>query len=136
MRLLHSRNSWHYRQGSDPTVDFCLWVLQVDGLHVPPFDQHPEGDGSLRALGLTALDWETWFLRVLDPQSAHAMWRTSGSCTWQPISPAPGNLTQNTSSDAIRQSGSTSQRIPHCPLLPRFPPIWRPGAEAPVSGRD
>lgn len=67
MHLLHSRHSWHYRQGSDPTVDFCLWVLQVDGLHVPPFDQHPDGDGSLRALGLTANDWQTWFLRVLDP---------------------------------------------------------------------
>jgi hypothetical protein len=67
MRLLHSRNAWHYRQGSDPAVDFCLWVLQVDGLHVPPFDQHPDGDGSLRALGLTEDSWQTWFLRVLDP---------------------------------------------------------------------
>ena len=67
MHLLHSRNSWHYRQGSDPTVDFCLWVLQVDGLHVPPFDRHPDGDGSLRALGLTEDSWQTWFLRVLDP---------------------------------------------------------------------
>jgi hypothetical protein len=66
MRLLHSRNSWHYHQGSDPTVDFCLWVLQVDGLHVPPFDRHPDGDGSLRALGLTEDSWQTWFLRVLD----------------------------------------------------------------------
>ena len=67
MRLLHSRNAWHYRQGSDPVVDFCIWVLQVDGLHVPPFDQHPDGDGSLRALGLTEDAWQTWFLRVLDP---------------------------------------------------------------------
>lgn len=67
MRLLHSRNSWHYSQGSNPTVDFCLWVLQVDGLHVPPFDQHPDGDGSLRTLGLTEEAWQTWFLRALDP---------------------------------------------------------------------
>src|SRR5712691_2593664 len=67
MRLLHSRNAWHYRQGSDPAVDFCLWVLQVDGLNVPPFDQHPDGDGSLRALGLTEDSWQTWFSRVLDP---------------------------------------------------------------------
>jgi hypothetical protein len=34
---------------------------------VPPFDQHPDGDGSLRALGLTAEDWQSWFLRALDP---------------------------------------------------------------------
>lgn len=67
MQLLHSRNAWYYREGPEPTVDFCLWVLQVDGLRVPPFDQHPDGDGSLRALGLTAADWQTWFLRVLDP---------------------------------------------------------------------
>ncbi|MEO6890099.1 MAG: hypothetical protein ABI456_12160 [Ktedonobacteraceae bacterium] len=67
MHLLHSRNSWRYSQGSEPTVDFCLWVLQVGGLHVPPFDRHPDGDGSLRMLGLTADDWQTWFLRVLDP---------------------------------------------------------------------
>jgi hypothetical protein len=67
MHLLHARNSWHYRQGFDPTVDFCLWVLQVDGLHVPPFDQHPDGDGSLRALGMTEDSWQTWFWRALDP---------------------------------------------------------------------
>ena len=67
MHLLHSRHSWHYHQGSHPTADFCLWVLQVDGLHVSPFDRHPEGDGSLRALGLTENAWQTWFLRVLDP---------------------------------------------------------------------
>ena len=67
MRLLHSHNSWQYSQGSDPAVDFCLWVLQVDGLRVPPFDQHPDGDGSLRALGLTADAWQSWFLRALDP---------------------------------------------------------------------
>ena len=67
MHLLHSRNSWYYSQSSDPAVDFSLWVLQIDGLHVPPFDRHPDGDGSLRALGLTADDWQTWFLRTLDP---------------------------------------------------------------------
>ena len=67
MRLFHSRDSWQYHQGSDPTVDFCLWVLHLDGLRVPPFDQHPEGDGSLRALGMTEDAWQTWFLRVLDP---------------------------------------------------------------------
>lgn len=67
MQLLHSRHSWHYRQGDNPAVDFCLWALQVDGLRVPPFDQHPDGDGSLRTLGLTADDWQVWLLRTLDP---------------------------------------------------------------------
>jgi hypothetical protein len=66
VHLLHSRNNWRYSEGSEPTIDFCLWVLQVDGLHVPPFDQHSDGDGSLRARGLTAEDWQSWFLRVMD----------------------------------------------------------------------
>lgn len=68
MHLLHSRNPWSYKEGPEPTLNFCLWVLQVDGLRVPPFDQHPDGDGSLRALGLTAEDWQSWFLRALDPE--------------------------------------------------------------------
>jgi hypothetical protein len=72
MHLLHSHDRWYYRQGGgDPAVDFCLWVLQRDGLRVPPFDQHPDGDGSLRALGLTADDWQTWFLRTLDPAQSN-----------------------------------------------------------------
>ena len=68
MQLLHSRNPWLYQEHPEPTLDFCLWVLQVDGLHVPPFDQHPDGDGSLRSLGLTAPDWQSWFLRVINPE--------------------------------------------------------------------
>jgi hypothetical protein len=49
-------------------VDFCIWVLEVDGLHVPPFDQHPEGDGSLRAAGLDAEAWQSWLTRVVNLQ--------------------------------------------------------------------
>lgn len=69
MRLLYSRDDWSFTGGfREPSLDFCLWVLQVDGLHVPPFDPHPDGDGSLRAIGLTARDWQAWFLRVIDPE--------------------------------------------------------------------
>ena len=67
MHFLYSRDSWSYQARSEPTLDFCLWVLQVDGLHVPPFDQHPDGDGSLRCLGLTVPDWQSWFSRVINP---------------------------------------------------------------------
>jgi len=66
MYFQYERNPWGYSEGSEPTIDFCLWVLQVDGLQVPPFDQHPDGDGSLRVLGLTAPDWQSWFHRVID----------------------------------------------------------------------
>src|SRR5260370_11614262 len=68
MRLLHSRDSWTFSGGFNMTVDFCIWVLEVDGLHVPPFDQHPEGDGSLRAAGLDAEAWQSWLMRVVNLQ--------------------------------------------------------------------
>jgi hypothetical protein len=68
MQLLHSRNPWSLRYGPDPTINFCFWVLLLDGLRVPPFDQHLDGDGSLRDLGLTEASWQAWFLRVIDPQ--------------------------------------------------------------------
>ncbi len=68
MRLLHSRSSWTFSGGFDMMVDFCIWVLEVDGLHVPPFDQHPEGDGSLRAAGLDAQGWQSWLMRVVNLQ--------------------------------------------------------------------
>lgn len=68
MHLLHSRNSWSYRIDFDIMVDFCIWILQVDGLHIPPFDQHPDGDGSLRAAGLTGEDWQAWLLQALHQQ--------------------------------------------------------------------
>jgi hypothetical protein len=68
MQLLYSRHPWSLRYGPDPTINFCFWVLQADGLRVPPFDQHQGGDGSLRDLGLTEASWRAWFLRVLDAQ--------------------------------------------------------------------
>ena len=80
MRLLHSRNSWTFSYGFNMMVDFCTWVLEVDGLHVPPFDQHSEGDGSLRAAGLDAEAWQSWLMRVVnlqyEQQQAHQRPRT------------------------------------------------------------
>lgn len=68
MHLLGSRNSWSFSHGFNMMVDFCIWVLEVDGLQVPPFDQHPEGDGSLRAVGPDALQWQSWLIRVVNLQ--------------------------------------------------------------------
>src|SRR5579884_2820571 len=65
MRLLYARDSWFYRMGFDLMIDFCVWVLEMDGLQVIPFDQHPDGDGSLRAAGMTAEDWQVWFLQMI-----------------------------------------------------------------------
>src|SRR5258708_5633386 len=49
-------------------VDLCIWVVEVDGVDVPPFDQHPEGDGSLSAAGLDAEAWQSWLMRVVNLQ--------------------------------------------------------------------
>lgn len=68
MQLLHSRNSWTYSYGFNMAVDFCIWVLEADGLRVPPFDSHADGDGSLRAAGLDAGGWQSWLIRVINLQ--------------------------------------------------------------------
>jgi hypothetical protein len=58
-------NPWLYDEMFDPMVDFCFWVLELDGLHVPPFEHHSGGDGALRAAGMTAQSWETWAQEVI-----------------------------------------------------------------------
>ncbi len=54
-------DSWTFGIGGDPNVDFCVWVLLRDGLHVHPFDVHEDGDRGLRAVGLTEANWREWF---------------------------------------------------------------------------
>lgn len=56
---------WRIDQGFDTSIDFCIWVLEVDGLHVPPFDQHPEGNRILQDKGLNADSWRQWLATVV-----------------------------------------------------------------------
>jgi hypothetical protein len=51
-------------------LDFCIWTLEVDGLHVPPFERHQGGNGTLRSRGLDADSWQAWLSTV-----AHAVER-------------------------------------------------------------
>jgi hypothetical protein len=47
-------------------IDFCLWILELDGLQVYPFHLHnPHGTGELRSCGLTSESWQQWFERVI-----------------------------------------------------------------------
>jgi hypothetical protein len=69
MQFLYSRNPWSYSIDHDIMIDFCIRTLQVDGLSVLPFDQHPAGDGSLRAVGLTASAWQAWLWQVVQQQN-------------------------------------------------------------------
>ena len=46
--------------GFNRALDFCVRVLEIDGLKVPPFTRHADGDGRLRALGLREGNWTVW----------------------------------------------------------------------------
>lgn len=61
---------------TNPMVDFCVWVLEVDGLKVAPFDQHADGDCSLRTAGLTAQDWQAWLRRICLLTDRRLGWHT------------------------------------------------------------
>jgi hypothetical protein len=65
MKTFFAPRSWHYSFGFDTDIDFCFWVLERDGLRVPPFYRHSDGDGSLRAAGLDAASWRAWLERVI-----------------------------------------------------------------------
>jgi hypothetical protein len=56
--------TWYVSSGPALFLDFCFWVLERDGLRIPPFDRHADGDGSLRAAGMTPDTWRTWLGRV------------------------------------------------------------------------
>jgi hypothetical protein len=53
-------------------LDFAVRMLERDGLRASPFDSHPEGDGSLRALGLEAITWTAWINALVDSERALA----------------------------------------------------------------
>jgi hypothetical protein len=68
MHFLGTKNPWSFSYGFNMMVDFCIWVLETDGLRVTPFDQHPEGDSSLRTAGLDAGSWLSWLVHVVNLQ--------------------------------------------------------------------
>jgi hypothetical protein len=70
MFLRGTKNPWYWSADFDLGVNFCIWVLTVDGLHVPPFDRHPEGDGSLQGAGLEPESWRSWLTTVIARESA------------------------------------------------------------------
>jgi hypothetical protein len=48
------------------SVEFCVWALIQDGMHVRPFDIHPIGDERLRQAGMDAAGWTQWFKTVVN----------------------------------------------------------------------
>lgn len=59
---------WNFELNNSPRIDFCLWILQSDGLQVYPFDSHSGGNQELQKIGLNARDWLQWFIKVIRTQ--------------------------------------------------------------------
>jgi hypothetical protein len=71
MFRLGTENPWFCSTTTDRDVDFCIWVLEADGLHVPPFEYHAGGDGSLRAAGLDGESWRAWVEGMIRLKDQH-----------------------------------------------------------------
>jgi hypothetical protein len=56
---------WHWTETHSLPAGFATWVLQRDGLGVPPFDAHPPGAGRLQSLGLDQSSWRTWIEAIV-----------------------------------------------------------------------
>lgn len=68
-----SRAAWFWSEQYFAPVDLAVQALVRDGMQVPPFDAHPDGDGTLRAGGLTATSWHAWLAALV---ALHAEMRT------------------------------------------------------------
>lgn len=79
-------NTWTFSHGFNMMVDFCIYVLLVDGVRVSPFDIHAEGNKMLRMRGFTANDWHSWLAEVValqDQQRATAYHRYDPPSIWK-----------------------------------------------------
>lgn len=56
---------WHWTESYSVAVGFAVWILQRDGLPVPPFDAHPQGDAELQSVGLNGSDWSAWLAMIV-----------------------------------------------------------------------
>jgi hypothetical protein len=92
---------WTVRLGPNMFLDFCVWVLERDGLRAPPFEQHPDGDGTLRGVGLTAEAWRAWFDRVVAAVGTFSTALPRNDDAWPPF-PDPVALWQGPPEVAAR----------------------------------
>jgi hypothetical protein len=63
-------DNWIWSIVGSRSIEFCVWALLQDGLHVRPFDIHPDGHGRLRRAGLNSTDWARWFETVVNHEVA------------------------------------------------------------------
>ncbi|MBE9033649.1 hypothetical protein [aff. Roholtiella sp. LEGE 12411] len=71
---LGTESPWGFNYSFNPLIDFCVSVLEFDGLYVGPFSQHQEGSGTLRSRGLDVESWRSWLANVVATQDARLNW--------------------------------------------------------------
>jgi hypothetical protein len=120
-------NAWTVSLGPDMFLDFCVWVLECDGLRASPFEHHPDGDGSLRAAGLTAEAWRAWFDRVVAVVAAFGATLPRNDDAWPPFpdpvalwdgAPAVGTRLAELDADYDLVAGERKEASAH---------LWWPG---------
>lgn len=90
-------NTWNFSHGFNMMVDFCIYILQVDGVRVSPFDLHSEGNGILRMRGFTTDDWHLWLGEVVslqDQQRATTYHKYDPPSVWKGSSSARDALSE------------------------------------------
>ncbi len=59
---------------STTSIEFALWVLLQDGLHVPSFGKHTGGNQLLQSLGMTPASWYEWLELILIKRDNRLSW--------------------------------------------------------------
>jgi hypothetical protein len=101
--LAGSSDHWYWGEDAFPPIAFCVRVLVLDGLSVPPFDRHADGDGRLRRFGLDAAMWREWVASVVRQHATigeHA--RTFGT----PFAGGPLREEARAAAEVLRLPGS------------------------------
>jgi hypothetical protein len=65
MHINNVEHPWLLRYDFDSMIDFCLWALTRDGMHISPFTAHPPGDRSLSLRGMQAQEWLEWIMSIV-----------------------------------------------------------------------
>lgn len=71
----------HIRIGSSSLIDFAFWVLINDGLRVPPFDKHTQGNHQLQNCGINAQSWLNWLKLILIRHDNRLEWHVTDTNT-------------------------------------------------------
>lgn len=73
-----SQEAWTWGEDAFPPIDFAVQALVRDGMSVPPFDSHADGDRTLTAGGLTPEAWLAWVSALIALNSSMGEFATLG----------------------------------------------------------